>query len=1256
MELFFKSQMDYIIFIYGMSFFILAVVCLLLIRIQEKILPWFWLGLFGFAHAINEWLDLWALSVGDTFSFRLVRLGVLVLSFILLAEFSRLSFLVLKGKSLSRWLLIPSLLLVYLGWYFGKDSGLNFTCRYFLGFVSAFSAGVILIFYALKLKNTQRRLIASLGIFITAYSFTQLVIANPPFLLKHTLFNQDNFFRFFGFPIQLLRSVLAMCAAFTILTYWYFVQGWLYKGRLKKERRSGLLLIGSIYLILLILGWLFTYNIGVYFQQSNVDELLAKAKTASAAINFRRVETLTVAPADIGTLDYERLKEQLKAINEANLDLKYVYLMRIDAGKIIFLADSEPDYSANSSPPGQVYEEAPQELKSKFLSRQTFVIDAYADRWGNWVSAFSPIIDLKSNKMVALIGMDVDVKIWQQKMFKHRLFGILISLCILILFSTLFIIYQINRITNDKIAVSQKHLQTLIDNIPIPVFYKNTQGKYLGCNFAFAQFFGLTKESIVGKTLFDFNPSKQAEVNHRVDVELFGLPDVSSKSYEAELLDAQDMEHIMLLNKSTYPGEDGRIAGLVGVMQDITERIREEERIHKLGKMQSALFNPGKLEDKLKIITDSVMDIFQADFSRIWLMGPADRCNSGCPHAAVTEGPHICLNRKQCLHLVASSGRYTHIDGGAHSRVPFGCYKIGGIASGEYPSFLTNDVTHDLRVHDHEWASRLGLVSFAGFRLGLSASETIGVLALFSKRSISADEYALMEVISNVTMRVIKASRAEEELRKSEAWFSTTLTSIGDAVITVDTSGLVTFINSVAEKLTGWLKSEAIGRHIEDVFVIRQEDTDKKVVNPVLEVLSNGQTVNLANHTVLISKNGSRCAIDDSAAPIKSVNSQEIMGVVLVFRDVTRRNKIEKELRELSVAVEQSPACVVITDLKGDIQYVNPKFTQITGYLPAEVIGKNPRILKSGEHSAEFYKNLWDTIVSGREWRGELHNKRKNGELYWEGAFISSIRNREGVITNFIAVKEDITERKKMTEELKQKNIALEKLDQLKSDFVSTVSHELRTPLSITKEGISLILDGVAGSINPNQEKVLTTSRNNIDRLARIINNLLDISKIESGKAELKKKDTDLVTLINNTLTAFENKAKEKGLELRVNLPKEQRHLLLCIDEDKVIQVFTNLIGNAIKFTEKGHIDVSLTERESEVEFVISDTGIGITEEELPKAFDKFLQFGRTAGGGEKGTGLGLSIAKGLIELHGGKIRVESELGKGTKFIFTLPK
>lgn len=243
---------------------------------------------------------------------------------------------------------------------------------------------------------------------------------------------------------------------------------------------------------------------------------------------------------------------------------------------------------------------------------------------------------------------------------------------------------------------------------------------------------------------------------------------------------------------------------------------------------------------------------------------------------------------------------------------------------------------------------------------------------------------------------------------------------------------------------------------------------------------------------------------------------------------------------------------------------------------------------------------------------------------------------------------------KTLYRELEKKNEELKKLDQLKSDFISTVSHELRTPLAIIKEGISLILDRIPGEINEKQEKVLITARDNIDRLSRIINNLLDISKIEAGKVELKKELINIVELVKHVISSFEPKVNSKGLELRLDVSSE--NINVYVDGDKIIQVFTNLIGNALKFTEKGYIEILIKEKEGEIECAVTDTGRGISEDDLPKLFSKFQQFGRSAGGGEKGTGLGLSIVKGIIELHNGKIWAEGRLGKGMKFTFTLPR
>ncbi len=244
-------------------------------------------------------------------------------------------------------------------------------------------------------------------------------------------------------------------------------------------------------------------------------------------------------------------------------------------------------------------------------------------------------------------------------------------------------------------------------------------------------------------------------------------------------------------------------------------------------------------------------------------------------------------------------------------------------------------------------------------------------------------------------------------------------------------------------------------------------------------------------------------------------------------------------------------------------------------------------------------------------------------------------------------------ERKRAEEALREANTRLQELAVLKDELVANVSHELRTPLAITREGISLMLDEVAGPTTDKQKKVLITAQSNIDRLARMINDLLDMSKLEAGKVRLKRARVDLVACVKDVLATFESQATAKGVALRADVPTQEA--TVYADADKLTQVLTNLIGNALKFTERGHITISVSEGPEDIICKVQDSGKGIAKEHLPEVFSKFQQFGRVAGAGEKGTGLGLAITKGLIELHGGVIQVESEVNTGTTFMFTLP-
>ncbi|HAJ57474.1 MAG TPA: hypothetical protein DCL35_06865 [Candidatus Omnitrophica bacterium] len=329
---------------------------------------------------------------------------------------------------------------------------------------------------------------------------------------------------------------------------------------------------------------------------------------------------------------------------------------------------------------------------------------------------------------------------------------------------------------------------------------------------------------------------------------------------------------------------------------------------------------------------------------------------------------------------------------------------------------------------------------------------------------------------------------------------------------------------------------------------------------------------------------------------------------------------------------------VAIIDTDHRILRVNRAFAQNFSKTPAEIEGKlfSEIIKNSAECYAECpHRKAMDT---GQPASAEIFEPALGKYLE-----ISTypIFDEGGVFFTCVAIIKDVTERKR--------------LEQVKSEFINTVSHELRTPLTTIREVVSQFMDGVLGEITAEQKDFLSITIEDIDRLTRIINSLLDISKIEAKKVDLRREQVDMAALAKGVAVSFLPRFKDRGLEIRTSFSSEK--IEVYVDRDKVIQVFTNLVGNALKFTEKGSVEIRVEDRQDEgVECRVVDTGRGIAEEDIPKVFSKFQQFGRIEGPGEKGTGLGLSIAQGLVELHGGNIRIESRFGEGTEFIFTLPK
>jgi len=379
--------------------------------------------------------------------------------------------------------------------------------------------------------------------------------------------------------------------------------------------------------------------------------------------------------------------------------------------------------------------------------------------------------------------------------------------------------------------------------------------------------------------------------------------------------------------------------------------------------------------------------------------------------------------------------------------------------------------------------------------------------------------------------------------------------------------------------------------------------------------------------------------------------------IVGMNSDITERRKAEERVRQLSQAVEESPVSVVITNVNGDIEYVNPKFCKVTGYTADEVVGRNPRVLKAGDQPESFYKELWDTILAGREWRGEFCNRKKSGDLFWESASISPIRDKPGGITHFVAIKEDITERKHAAWELEQAKRDAESANQAKSDFLANMSHELRTPLNAVIGFSEVLEDGTFGELNDKQRHYVGNILQSGRHLLSLINDILDLSKIEAGKMGLEIVDVAISRLIFESLIFFQEKAHQHRLELVTDLSEDVSALTIQADERMLKQIFFNLLSNATNFTpDNGTISVEGRIQGSNLLIGIRDTGIGMKPEDLFRVFEEFEQVDTSYAKLQQGTGLGLALARRLVELHGGRIWVESEgEEKGSMFAFTLP-
>jgi PAS domain S-box-containing protein len=516
------------------------------------------------------------------------------------------------------------------------------------------------------------------------------------------------------------------------------------------------------------------------------------------------------------------------------------------------------------------------------------------------------------------------------------------------------------------------------------------------------------------------------------------------------------------------------------------------------------------------------------------------------------------------------------------------------------------------------------------------------------------DEEQRLRSVALQNANAILATRqqTERELAAERERLRITLASIGDAVISTDAEGRVTYLNGVAETLTGWTQAEAVGRSLSDVFHVVHEHTRQPAENPALQALREGTVVGLANHSVLIARDGSERPIDDSAAPMLN-ESGTAVGAVLVFRDVTERRRAEEVQARLAAIVESSQDAIVSKTLDGVIRTWNAGAERLFGHRAEEAVGRSITLIIPPDRLDE------EKVILARLARGERIEHYETIRVARDGRrldislTISPIRDAEGRVIGASKIARDITERKAAEAALRAALEALREADRRKDEFIALLAHELRNPLAPLRNGLEVM------RLASGDAQAVAKSRDIMDRqlshMVRLIDDLLDVSRISRNKMELRRSRVLLADVVSSAVETARPALEAAGHELTVSLPPEPIHL--DADLTRLAQVFGNLLNNSAKYTERGgHVWLTATREGGQVSVAVRDTGIGIPAFALPKIFDMFSQVDRSIERSTGGLGIGLALVKGLVEMHGGTVEAASPgQGKGSTFNVRLP-
>lgn len=506
------------------------------------------------------------------------------------------------------------------------------------------------------------------------------------------------------------------------------------------------------------------------------------------------------------------------------------------------------------------------------------------------------------------------------------------------------------------------------------------------------------------------------------------------------------------------------------------------------------------------------------------------------------------------------------------------------------------------------------------------------------------EEGQLIHVIIQHT-DITNRKRNEEMLSTSETRYRRLFESSKDGILILDAeSGQIVDVNPYLIDMFEYSNDELLGKKLWEIGVLRNFAHSKEAF---VELQEKGY-IRFEDMPV---KTKSGKAMDvEFVSNVYMVDQKKV--IQCNIRDITERLLAEQEINTLVKALEQGPSSIVITNAAGKIEFINKKFTDMTLYHLEEVKGKSPRIFNPGRLPENEFIELWEALKEGKTWEGEVLNRRKDQIYFWEEVSISAVKNADGSLSNYILIQNDITEKKQTLMDLIQAKERAIQSDRLKSAFLANMSHEIRTPLNSIIGFSELMSEPDFDSTQ--QFHFARIIFNSGTKLLSIISDIMDLSKIDAGEIRIDLSPITVNQLITDIMKEYLFKAVEKDIELRLDL-LETKNVVIDSDANKLRQILINFVGNALKFTEKGFIEIGAKADEECVQFHVKDTGIGIPDEFQSHIFERFRQVEPTDTRKYGGNGLGLTISKALVELLGGKVWLESQQGVGSTFYFTIP-